>query len=142
MQGWRPRPGAKTFAEPYVRKDRGGLASLPWAYPGTAKANKMVMLPITPTHAEVTTHCAHLELAYGERVKGEPESQCIRTFPKPPPHVLPGCLGLVSDEHTKRKSKEIPHNWWRINIFPYAMVWDTASRIPIRTFGESRNSQL
>jgi hypothetical protein len=50
-----------------------GLASVPWEYAGAAQANKMTMLPRTPTHAEVTTHCTHLELAYGELVKGGPE---------------------------------------------------------------------
>jgi hypothetical protein len=58
----------------------------------------MMMLPTAPTHAKVTTNCAHLELVFEELVKGGPEQNCVRTFPKPPPHVLPGRLGLVSDE--------------------------------------------
>jgi hypothetical protein len=111
-----------------LERVEGGLASVPWEYPGAAMANKMMLAPTIPTHAEVTNHCAHLELAYGKRVKGGPEYKCVRTFPKPPPHVLPGRLGWVNHERTKRKSKEIQDNWWRISIFPHAKVPNTHIR--------------
>jgi hypothetical protein len=55
-------------------------SSVPWENAGAAKANKMILLPITPTHATVTRESAHLELKDGESVKGRFELDELAYF--------------------------------------------------------------